>query len=681
RRSCTRDPNPAGGNEEALKDFGKMQSDLKEVLMKSEEKLLLFLNNLRVPETRQEIEYLRGCLMSLRPDILLDPIYIGLFGSTGAGKTTLLNAILDKKFFLAVSGSTACTSCVVQVNASPCRQHEAKIHLLTDTEWKDELKNLVALAAVDEGEEEEEEEDDEVRQDAVSKISAIYGEGAVRKGYEELCKKDPVVNIPPSRCITLKEKDEEKFSEMLWPYIRNPNSSGAAEAETSEEKRKKQVWPLIKNVEVTVPELQGLPEGVVFVDIPGMGDSNSKRDAMWKENINKCSVIWVVSSMERILGDKNHVTVLKEGMKAFQRGMCKDISLVVTKADCMNLPEYQSKEEAILERNEHVKQEKSKIMKANLEKKLPSDSQVLKKRDLVYTTSAWEYWDGKMLSREDTEIPKLRGYIQTFYIAQKRNKLKNCASDALAILSLIQSLRSNPDAQDVNRSYWNNFLEKIFGELRKDIEKCFAPINQPLNEGLNRVKRVYNKTVNKILTRAQGYKGYHRTLKAVCQRNGLYVSRAFGRIDVNTSLAQPIYENIDLSFGIIFSVQMDDGCTLKDCLKKFEEAMKKELQKALQENLLADEGDKLRFLEQETNFIIRETEKVILERKAEIYSSLTTSIENDLLQYYREAARQSGIQAYIKMKNILSEGIKKEVENGMFEKAQKKMRQHFQALK
>lgn len=78
---------------------------------------------------------LRNRLTGLKPDILLDPIHIGLFGSTGAGKSTLLNAIIDKNFFLPVSGSEACTSCVVQINTSRGKQHEAKIHLLTDEAW------------------------------------------------------------------------------------------------------------------------------------------------------------------------------------------------------------------------------------------------------------------------------------------------------------------------------------------------------------------------------------------------------------------------------------------------------------------------------------------------------------------------------------------------------------------
>ena len=62
----------------------------------------------------------------------LDPIYIGLFGSTGAGKSSLINAIIRQAMFLPVSRESICTSCIVQVSSGCCEQYEAKIHLLSD---------------------------------------------------------------------------------------------------------------------------------------------------------------------------------------------------------------------------------------------------------------------------------------------------------------------------------------------------------------------------------------------------------------------------------------------------------------------------------------------------------------------------------------------------------------------
>ncbi|KAM6355121.1 nuclear GTPase SLIP-GC-like [Podargus strigoides] len=685
KKTCRRDPTPEDGEKEALRNYKKMQNGLKGVLDRSAEKLSQFLSQHSLPETGQGISYLRDRLTGLKPDILMDPIYIGLFGSTGAGKSTLLNAIIDKNFFLPVSGSKSCTSCVVQVNTSHSKLYEAKIHLLTDEEWKDELKDLVALAELDE------DEDSSERYEAVLKISAVYGEEAETKSYEELCRMKPIVHIPSSRCITLREANAEELSAKLSPYIRIQSIHRGANARTSEEESGTRLWPLIKNVEVTIPRLQVVPEGVVFVDIPGMGDFNSKRDAMWRENINKCSVIWVVNSIERIQGDRTHEMLLREGMKAFQCGMCRDISLVVTKSDEMDLSEYQresnnsdiNKHDAILERNATVKQEKTKILKKNLGKKLPSDAEALHKDDLVYTVSSREYWKGHTLSKDETEIPKLREYAQTFYVAQKKNKLMDHVREALVIFSLVQSLRSNQDAQHppVTGRQPSDLLLRRVADLEGDIEKCFVPIEQPLEDGVVQAKKLYDKCIHKIFNRVHGNRGFHKTLKAVCLKKGVYASPTFCRIDINDSLAQPIYEKIDMSFGNIFRIQMGTRSTLKACLDVFKDAMKQQLRTAMTGCQMADKEDKLKFLEQETEFITGETEKLILQKKAEIYQSLTVSIQNDLLPCYAEAASQRGAHACKRMQTILSEGIETELGKGMFERAQASMRSHFQDLK
>ncbi|KFU93032.1 GTPase SLIP-GC, partial [Chaetura pelagica] len=678
--------NPENGEGEALEGYRRQQNDLNATLDQAVEKLSVFLSNHNLPETRKGIEYLKNRLTGLKSDILVNPIYVGLFGTTGAGKSTLLNAIIDKRFFLPVSGSKSCTSCVVQVSMSHSKQYEAKIHLLTDEEWKDELKCLVALA------EDDEDEDSNEQNEAVSKISAIYGEGSETKSYEELCRMRPVIPIPSARCITLREANEEDLSKKMGPYIWIQSIRNGEAAGTSEENKKPRLWPLIKNVEVTIPRLQVFPEGVIFVDIPGTGDFNSKRDAMWKENINKCSVIWVVNSIERIQGDKHHEKMLKEGMKAFQCGVCKDISLVVTKSDQMDLSEYQresgnnhiNKHDAILERNETVKREKTTSMRRNLGRKFPSSSEVLDKDDLVYTVSARKYWSGDTLNRDETEIPKLREYIRSFYKKQKRNELMDYVTEALAAFSLIQSLPSNqdPESQQVKESHLKELIMNKITDLDKDIEKCFVPIEQPLQDGIDQAKRSYKKNMNRIFN-VHGGQGFHRTLKAVCMKNGVYTSRSFGRIDINEDLAEPIYDKIDITFGNIFRIQMGTRATLKSCLDLFKDAMKEALQEAMNTDnfLQLNRGVKhLKFFLQ-IDFIMREIEKVILQRKGKIYESVAGSIKEDLLPYYKDAASQRGAQAYARMQTILSEGVKTELEKGMFEKVQASMRSHFESLK
>ncbi|KAM7119528.1 nuclear GTPase SLIP-GC-like [Ciconia maguari] len=91
------------------------------------------------------------------------------------------------------------------------------------------------------------------------------------------------------------------------------------------------LWPLIRHVEVTFPVSDLVPEGVVFMDVPGTGNANSKRDEMWKESILDCSSIWIIIDVECIFGARVHEIMLQEAIKACQAGKCSNVTLVVTK--------------------------------------------------------------------------------------------------------------------------------------------------------------------------------------------------------------------------------------------------------------------------------------------------------------------------------------------------------------
>lgn len=322
------------------------------------------------------------------------------------------------------------------------------------------------------------------------------------------------------------------------------------------------------------------------------------------------------------------------------------------------------------------------MIKKKLEEKLPNDLEVVHKADLVYTVSAREYWQKEILSKEETEIPKLREYVRKFYIKQKRNVLMDHTMEAITIFSLIWSLRANKHAQYqlAKRNHLREIIVQKIADLEKDIKECFLPIEQPLKEGVEEAKKSYKAAIRSILSRNHGYQGYHQTLRAVCLKKGVYASRTFYRIDINSSLAQPIYEKIDMNFGKVFRIQMGTCSTLKTCLDAFKEAMQQKLQEA-QIKLMADNEHKLAFLKQETDFIVAEAEKLVLQKKAEIYQSLVVSIQNDLLLCYEEAAAVRGQQAYQRMQTILSNGIMRAVESGMFERAENSMREHLQNMK
>uniref|UniRef100_A0A803XM76 Nuclear GTPase, germinal center associated n=1 Tax=Meleagris gallopavo TaxID=9103 RepID=A0A803XM76_MELGA len=682
KKKSRRDQNPEDRERETLKNCKRMQSELKTVLEKSSQKLSQFLPILSQPGAREGILYLRNRLTSLKPDIQTDPIYIGLFGSTGAGKSTLLNAIIDKNFFLPVSGSSACTSCVVQINTNRSKQYEAKIHLLADEEWKDELKGLVAL--VDPS---EDSEDNSERSEAALKISAIYGKGAETKSYEELCRMKPIVSIPPSRCIIFRETTAEELSDKMCPYIRSPTS---AVGEMKEEDTKMQIWPLIKNVEVTLPYSQVIPEGVVFVDIPGTGDFNSKRDEMWKESILQCTSVWIVADVERVFGAAAHEIMVQEAIKACQVGKCSDITFVITKMDKIDVDEYLrshpeasrdvSKRDAILGMKQDLKARMTRKLRERMQRNLPSDAEVLQKQELVFPVSAKEYWDRIDLRREDTEIIGLRAHIRRLYLDTKRSQLQDYMKEILAVFSLVDVYHSthlspNPS---VNKDELDLFMSEKIQTLKKAIEVTFGHMDVPLISGVKSARTKYKRNIEEIFKKGETSSGFHRTLKAVCVREGVYVSRVFNRIDINNCLAEPIYAEIGVMFANIFRNQALTRTSLQTSINEFSEEIKDKLKDfGMVTNM---DMSKLNFLKQEIDIIMRAIDREILLKKKAIYESLEWTIQTILLPCYKEAANIRGKDTCARIKATLMQNIELEVRKAMFEKAKERMMSQFQDL-
>uniref|UniRef100_F1RJR4 Nuclear GTPase SLIP-GC n=1 Tax=Sus scrofa TaxID=9823 RepID=F1RJR4_PIG len=673
----------------ALKEYEKLESRTRRVLSNTYQKLLqsVFLDD-SIPNG---IKYLINRLLALIEKPPLDPIYIGLFGSTGAGKSSLINAIIQQAMFLPVSGESICTSCIVQVRSGCCELYEAKIHLLSDQEWKEELKNLVKLLNRTEelGREEEDAwNKDEALEEAIWKLQMLYGHGAERKSYEELLRAKPIGKIPPSRVITLKAEEAEELSVKLDPYITQRRGWAGGPDET-------QIWPLIKLVEVTLPKSELIPEGVVLVDIPGTGDFNSKRDEMWRKTIDKCSVIWVISDIERVSGGRAHEDLLNESIKACQRGFCRDVALVVTKTDKLHLPEYlrerkvgnpavQSQREAVLERNEMIKLQKNKILKEKLKRKLPADSKVLEASELVYTVSAQEYWQQAVLAEEETEIPKLREYIRRRLLDEKRRMVTKYVTEAFGLLLLTDSF-NGPDHlpnEHLHMSGLRRFVEERIQLLEKAIDQCFAHIAQPLQVGVRNARSSYRRILGACLVRSRGNQGFHQTLKAVCLKNGIYASRTLARIDLNEAITQPIYDQIDPVFGGIFSSgKPTDGSALMPHIDAFKYSLQEKMTEIGIRNGWKYDSCKKSFLVQEISAILGGLEEHILRKKRRIYESLTTSVQNDLKPCYEEAAQITGKKACERMKDVIRRGVDRQVAEGMFERAEERMQHQFQQLK
>nr|XP_023406987.1 nuclear GTPase SLIP-GC [Loxodonta africana] len=677
----------------ALKEYEKLESRTRRVLSNTYQKLIqsVFLDD-NIPSG---IKYLINRLLTLIEKPSLDPIYIGLFGGTGAGKSSLINAIIQQEMFLPVSGENICTSCIVQVSSGCCDQYEAKIHFLSDQEWKEELKNLTKLLHETEelGREEDAWDRDDAVEEAIWKLQVLYGNGAESKNYEELLRAKPKGKIPTSRIITLKAEEVSSrlfslFYHVSQVYPLNP-FKGLAQGIYSVFIGRK----LIPKSEAATPNLS-------FIIYENMS-CRTKILFMFLcilpsclQTIDKCSVIWVISDIERVSGGRAHEDLLNESIKACQRGFCRDIALVVTKTDRLHLPEYlrerkvgnqviQNQREAILERNETLKLQRSRILKEKLKRKLPADSKVLEASDLVYTVSAQEYWQQAFLTEEETEIPKLREYIRKQLLDKKRRMVTKYVTEAFGLLLLTDSFNSTDHLPNeyLHMSCLRRFVEEKIQLLEKIIDQCFAQIEQPLQEGVRNARTSYRRILSGCLVRSKGNQGFHQTLKAVCLKNGIYASRTLARIDLNEAITQPIYEQIDPVFGGIFSAGKATGSALMPHIDDFKHSLQEKMTEIGIRNGWKYDSCKKKFLIQEISAILGSLEGHILRKKRRIYESLSTSVQNDLKSCYEEAAQITGKKACERMKDVIRRGVDRQVAEGIFERAQERMQHQFQQLK
>ncbi|NXC48236.1 SLIP GTPase, partial [Penelope pileata] len=670
--------------QEILRNYEKIESRARKLLSTSCQQIShLFL----MKDMPGHLAYLRDRATSLDSRPALEPIYIGLFGSSGAGKSTLLNTILGKRFFLPVSGMRTCTSCQVHVSICRSRQYEAKIFLLSDEEWKEEVRNLAMLV---ESRRESNETDSDLEH-AIKELRAVYGEGAEEKSYEELMRTRPEITIPPSRVITLKKTEADDLANELDPYIRNQDGlEGPGVADNPPGCEQMRLWPLIKQVQVTLPPSELVPEGVIFVDIPGTGDANRKRDEMWKESILQCTSIWIIADVERVFGAKAHEIMVQEAIKACQVGKCSDITFVVTKMDKIKEDELPrnhqgatvgvSKHDAILKIKQELKTKKTRALRDKMKAKLASDEEVLQRQELVFTVSAQEYWNPMVLSKEESEIPRLREHVRKLYLDMKRKQLRDYMKEILAVFSLVDVYHSTQNSPNppMKKEELKNFVSEKIQALKNATQDTFGHMDGPLISGVKSARATHKKNLERIFQQGKKSSGFHRTLKAVCVRKGVYVSRVYNRIDINNCLAKPIYGESDTMFANIFRKQMLTRTCLQAAINEFRDEVKNKFDEfAVNTNL---ERSKLNFFHQETDIIMKAVERQILLKKKAIYESLELAIQTILTPCYEEAANIRGSNSCIRIKTTLTQNIELEVRKNMFERAKEKMMSEFQDL-
>ncbi|XP_065820882.1 nuclear GTPase SLIP-GC-like [Labrus bergylta] len=608
---------------------------------------------------------------------------VGVFGRTGAGKSSLINAVIGEKDLLPSGSVSACTTVIIKVEANKQNQkYEAEIEFITKEEWTQELWFFLTFILNKENRKEEDADD---HKDADERLSALYGEEWKNNRSEEyLVNNKHFEEIPEfidSKEKTLTCDSAKKLSAELVKYTSSRSKYGMAKS------IKKWFWPLVKCVTVRVPN-NDLLQNVTLVDLPGNGDRNQSRDKMWKgvnhlnaSVVQSCSTVWIVTDINRAASEKEPWEILKSASSLMGNGgQCQHIHFICTKSDDIEDSDDLSVagvRAAIFKRNSWAKEEVRREFMNLMEVQTHFSGDCFK----VFTVSSKEFFKKKKLGPDETEVPKLQEFL--YELNDFHSETLKYVSGACGILSLIQGVGCG-DVDGEKANVCTELEENLKREKSKVLElmkKSYRTFKKCIMEGVEKSNSSW-KSVLKSFLYPDGISGsaFHSTMKCIVANNGVHKTRRGKTIqgkqqNLNEKLASKLMESIDEEFrktfpneskcepfnGAISSFSLVTG-TLVEKYRKYKGVQ-------LQLEFLRTEEEKMK----------AQLKKIIRERKKEIYTSLTTTIEKNMQNCYEDAKQCVG-EGYLKdVRDIIEQHVraKKDV---MFEKAKTVMMLNLQNL-
>ncbi|XP_059372604.1 nuclear GTPase SLIP-GC-like isoform X1 [Carassius carassius] len=600
-------------------------------------------------------------------------VTIGIFGRSGEGKSSLLNAVLGERYLLPPGSSGACTAITTQVEGNLSdSNYTAEIEFISKEEWDSQLRDLLSDLS-----DKTEDKNDDMTKIAIEKITALYGANAFKKTLEELKKDAKSAKIDElllMEKMPISHSNSVNFAKEISKFIQHSRSNPG-----------NWYWPIVKSVAIKIPN--PLLEHIVFVDIPGTGDCNKTRDSLWKSKLGECSVVWIVSAINRGTTDEDPWEILKHCVYYMtQAGECKSINFIFTKTDDIDPEEYIRNEWPSEEEKPNKDLKTACIRKRNICSKETvtesfENSKLKKKMILnIFTVSTRAFFDKTLcLEHSDTEIPKLQDVLKNLNNSINKDLARDYVNEAKGILSLIKSVQS--ETGNVVQTGVHNKLEqnlcKALEKLGWQFDMLCCVLEKCLSDGVEESERLCLTSACSIISPnlPHGKGGFHKILKALCKNDGYHWSNAWGiDLDLNMALAQHMHKNIEEEFDSIFPVHCKTGKSVQEQIEKF--------------SIIQSDTEHPRasmfyhidnFIKREEIKLKRKLKREVIERKNEISLSITNMIKDAMVPYYAKAAHFHGTGSMKKMQNTLTEAIEN-LKHDMFKQAKAEVLRKFRDL-
>nr|XP_015195227.1 PREDICTED: nuclear GTPase SLIP-GC-like [Lepisosteus oculatus] len=631
-------------------------------------------------------------LLVLKNKNLTDKMYIGVFGKSGVGKSFLINALLDEEFLLPSGSGEACTSVLIEVQADTnATNYNAGIEFISKSEWESDLrfmKDMIADEATEDG--------DELEDMAREKIEAVYGSKGINQSYNELLKSQTPQPFPTT--LKIFKDNASDLSKAIGCYIRNDGSFP------------QKYWPLVKKVTISLPASSKYLDRIVLIDLPGSGDINKERDEMWKTCLSKCASVWIVNDITRALNGKESIHILRNTFRIIAGGgECCNIAYICTQTDRIDPEEFKrqfnitnadlglapseqsdkqkEKEAAIGFRNQKYKEKIQELLDKEAKKCLLGDEEESENVFNVYTVSSQEYMNIRkgrtaIMKENDTELPLLHEHIRNMVIQHSQKAEKDYITEVFGVLSCLTFSKDNEKLVQVAEFnselsvLLKNELDKVCENLVTFLNDVSENLESCLKDGVVEAEKMCIKSAmdEVIKPKMKNFRGYHRTLKAVCRSNGSY-SSSKGPIDLNYTLSRPMYTSVNKTFLQTFrnsrsSINIIFDNVLYDFISS--ERLNKYKSSKVYPQVV--------FVKTELKRILSELEKEIRYIKKSINNSLSDSIKKIMQPAYEEASKISGTHAFKKIQKTLEDRIVSS-QNTMFQRAKEEMLHRFDDLK